>query len=137
MLNQPKITISSLDMTRLEAMLAALPQQGFPGRNALEAELARADVLEPADMPPDVVTMNSTVHFAVGQSEETFAKTLVYPKDAQGEADHLSILAPVGAALLGLRVGDEIDWPTPAGKPLRVKLLAVDYQPERAGELHR
>ena len=62
---------------------------------------------------------------------------LVYPRDADGSADKVSILAPVGSALLGLRVGDAIDWPMPGGRSARLHVLAIRYQPEAAGELHR
>jgi regulator of nucleoside diphosphate kinase len=135
--SKPKVTVSSLDLDRLEALLAGTPDRDFPGKAALQAELDRADVLEPEQMPPDVVTMNSTVRFALQGSDETFSQTLVYPKDADGSADRISILAPVGGALLGLKVGDTIEWPGPGGKPLAVRIVGIDYQPERAGELHR
>ncbi|MGL5992303.1 MAG: GreA/GreB family elongation factor, partial [Aeromonas sobria] len=63
--------------------------------------------------------------------------TLVYPRDAKGDESNISILAPVGSALLGLKVGDGIAWPGPAGRTIEVEILEVVYQPERAGELHR
>ena len=61
----PSITISSLDADRLETLIDSLPDGAFPGRDALEAELARAEIVEPKDVPPTVVTINSTVHFEV------------------------------------------------------------------------
>jgi regulator of nucleoside diphosphate kinase len=61
----------------------------------------------------------------------------VYPKNADASADKISILAPVGSALLGLSQGDEIEWPKPSGGLIKVKIKAITYQPERAGELHR
>jgi regulator of nucleoside diphosphate kinase len=134
--DKPKIVVSTLDLDRLEALLDATPDRSFPGKAALQAELARAEVREPEDMPPDVVTMNSTVRFAL-QGGEPFSQTLVYPKDVDGSAGKISILAPVGGALLGLRVGDTIEWPGPGGKPLAVRIEEILYQPERAGELHR
>jgi regulator of nucleoside diphosphate kinase len=63
--------------------------------------------------------------------------TLVYPRDADGSAHKVSVLAPVGSALLGLRVGETIDWPMPGGRSARLQVLAIRYQPEAAGELHR
>jgi len=80
--------------------------------------------------------MNSTVRFTIVQSGEEFTLRLVYPKDA-GEADRISVLAPVGSALLGLAVGAELDWPRPGGGVSTVRVTDVLYQPERAGELHR
>lgn len=134
---KPKIVISSRDLERLETLLDSLPHQELPGRDALEAELARAEIVEPQDVPPTVVTMNSTVRFRVESSSKEFHLTLVYPKDADASGGTISILAPVGSALLGLSVGDEIEWPKPGGGALRVRIDEVTYQPERSGEYHR
>jgi len=134
---KPKIVISSRDIERLETLLGSLVGQEFPGRDALEAELARAEIVEPQDVPPTVVTMNSTVRFRVESSSKEFHLTLVYPKDADASGGTISILAPVGSALLGLSVGDEIEWPAPGGGVLRVRIEEVTYQPERSGEYHR
>ena len=108
----------------------------FPGREALEAELDRADVLEPKDMPADVVTMNSTVRFTLKESGKTSTLQLVYPRDMDGSSEKVSIFAPVGIALLGLRVGDELQMPSPTGQ-VTVHVEAITWQPESAGELHR
>jgi len=94
-------------------------------------------VVEPKDMAADVVSMNSTVRFRVDSTQETFTLTLVYPKDMDSGAGKISILAPVGSALLGLSQGDAIEWPKPGGGTLKVQIEEVIYQPERAGELHR
>jgi regulator of nucleoside diphosphate kinase len=133
---RPPIVITSRDYDRLEALLGSSPADGIPDKAALEAELERAEVVAPEQVPPDVVTMNSTVRFTIAQSGEQFELTLVYPKDA-GEPDRISVLAPVGSALLGLAVGDELDWPRPGGGVSTVRVTGVLYQPERAGELHR
>lgn len=134
---KPNIVISSLDAERLEALLDALPANAFPGKDALEAELARADIVPPDQVPPSVITMNSTVRFRVESSNQQFTLTLVYPKDMDSSSEKISILAPVGGALLGLSVGDSIDWPKPGGGMIRVRVEDVLYQPERAGEYHR
>lgn len=133
---RPPIVLSSRDYDRLEALLGSLPAGGFPNKAALEAELRRAEIVSPERIPPNVVTMNSTVRFTIAQSGEEFTLTLVYPKDAR-EADRISVLAPVGSALLGLAVGDELDWPRPGGGVSTVRVTDVVYQPERVGELHR
>lgn len=137
MSTKPNITLSTLDAERLEKLLAGTSANAFPGKDALEAELARAEVLEPRKMPPNVVTMNSTVRFRVADSAEEFTLTLVYPKDMDASGGKISILAPVGSALLGLAQGDEIEWPKPGGGLLKVRIEEVTYQPERAGEYHR
>lgn len=137
MTSRPKLIISSLDAERLERLLENLPASAFPGRQALETELARAEIVAPQDMPPDVVTMNSTVKFRVDASTEEFTLTLVYPRDMDKSNDKISILAPVGSALLGLSRGDEIEWPRPGGGVMRVRIEEVTYQPERAGDFTR
>lgn len=134
---RPKIVISSLDAERLEKLLDSLPGNAFPGKDDLEAELARAEVVEPKEIPPAVVTMNSTVRFKVRSTSQEFELTLVYPKDVDSSGRTISILAPVGCALLGLAQGDEIEWPKPGGGVLHVRIEEVTYQPERAGEYHR
>lgn len=133
---KPAIVLSTLDMDRIEALMAKLPSN-FPSRDTLQAELDRADVLDPQDMPADVVTMNSTVRFTLLESGMQQTLTLVYPKEADGSPDKVSVFAPVGMALLGLRVGDALSLPSPNGKSMTVQVQAITYQPESAGELHR
>jgi regulator of nucleoside diphosphate kinase len=137
MIMKPKIVMSSLDVERLESLLKSLPDHVFPGRDDLEAELGRAEVVDPKEIPPTVVTMNSTVRFKIESSTQEFHLTLVYPKDADASGGTISILAPVGSALLGLSIGDEIEWPKPGGGVLRVRIEGITYQPERAGEYRR
>lgn len=135
--SRPKIVISSLDAERLERLLESLPAGSLPGKAALQSELERADIVEPRDIPATVVTMNSTVRFRVETSGEEFTLTLVYPHDMDGSSNKISILAPVGSALLGLSQDDEIEWPRPGGGVLKVRIVETVYQPERAGEYHR
>lgn len=134
--SKPAITVSTLDMDRLEALMDKLPAN-FPGREALCAELDRADVLEPQEMPANVVTMNSTVRFSLRENGTSQTLTLVYPKEADGSPDRVSVFAPVGTALLGLREGDVFQLPSPTGKAVTVLVEAITYQPESAGQLHR
>lgn len=135
--SRPKIIISSLDAERLEKLLDSLPKGSFPGKEELEAELTRADIVDPEDIPSTVITMNSTVKFKVESSPEDFTLTLVYPKDLDASSNKISILAPVGSALIGLSVGDTIEWPKPGGGVIQVRVEDVVYQPERSGEYHR
>ena len=136
-MSKPPITLSSQDLDRIEALLAALPSSALAGKAELQAELDRAEVLPPEEMPATVVTMNSTVKFSIKETGKEFCLTLVYPRDMDGSADLISIFAPVGSALLGLSVGDELAWPGPGGKPMTVRVKSIVYQPESAGELHR
>ncbi|HBV75018.1 MULTISPECIES: nucleoside diphosphate kinase regulator [Vibrio] len=137
MKNRPEITISSLDSERLYKLIDSLPKNDLVGVEELEAELARANVVDPTDMPSTIVTMNSTVRFSVKSSNSEFERTLVYPKDVGVSGSTVSILAPVGSALLGLSQGDEINWPKPDGGVIEVKIMDITYQPERAGEFQR
>lgn len=135
--SKPPLILSSLDVERIESLLEALPQNAFAGRAELEQEIARADIVAPEEIPPTVVTMNSTVRFVIEESGQEFSLTLVYPRDQQGQSDRVSVFAPVGSALLGLSVGDAVRWPGPGGKEMTVRVREVLYQPERSGELHR
>jgi regulator of nucleoside diphosphate kinase len=85
------------------------------------------------EVPAGVVTMNSSVHCREQGSGKDYHLTLVYPKDANADAGKISILAPVGSALLGLQVGQHIDWPAPGGKTLKLELLSVEGQPKDGG----
>lgn len=134
---RPEITISSLDAERIYDLIESLPADSFAGVDELEMELDRANVVEPAEVPPTTVTMNSTVRFVIESSQEEFELTLVYPNDLDASGKKISILAPVGSALLGLSQGDRIEWPKPGGGLLKVTIKEVTYQPERAGLLHR
>ena len=134
---RPEITISSLDADRLYDLIESLPKNSIAVIAELESELDRANVVEPALVPSTVVTMNSTVKFVIESTKAEFELTLVYPKDLDESGKKISILAPVGSALIGLSQGDEIEWPKPGGGLIKVKITEVTYQPERAGELHR
>ena len=81
-MSKPPITVSSLDLERLETLLETPAGASFPGRAQLQAELDRAEIVEPADMPPHVVTMHSTVKFSIHETGKDFCLTLVYPRDA-------------------------------------------------------
>jgi regulator of nucleoside diphosphate kinase len=127
---EPRIVVTSSDMERLRTLIDTTAGDKA---DALDAELTRAVVVEPTDVPPDVVTMNSRVVYRDEESNETREVTLSYPKDASLEQGRVSVLAPVGAALLGLSVGQEIEWLVPGGRHKRLRILAVTYQPQAAG----
>ncbi|MBM7456536.1 regulator of nucleoside diphosphate kinase [Oceanisphaera litoralis] len=128
----PPITVSTLDLARLEALLEKQPDSDAVRR--LEDELDRANVVGPTEVPDNIVTMNSTITFTMAGSKETFTKTLCYPRDMDGAKEKISVLAPIGAALIGLAIGQSIQWPGPNGKTLQVTITSIDYQPERAGD---
>lgn len=129
----PSIYLTQDDFDRLTDLLEAYAA-GAEGRRfrQLEEELARARIVPPSEIPPDVVTMNSRVLF---EDEATGARrevTLVYPRDADIDAGRISILVPVGTALLGLSVGQSIDWILPSGRKHRYRVIALPHQPEAA-----
>ena len=137
MKKKPEIILSSLDADRLYALLESLPKNSLPGIEELEQELNRAEIVEPKKMPQDIVTMNSIVRFFVESTKQEFELTLVYPKDMDSIGKNISILAPVGSAMLGLAIGDEIEWPKPGGGTLKVRITEILYQPERSGDYQR
>ena len=133
MSNSPAITLTRLDVQRLEKLIDSLGDTA-PGVAALQAELDRAEnVVGHEEVQAGVVTMNSRVHCREESSGKDYHLTLVYPKDANADEGKISILAPVGSALLGLHAGQHIDWPAPGGKTLKLKLIEVEYQPEASG----
>jgi regulator of nucleoside diphosphate kinase len=136
MSHESSIVLSRIDLERIEALLDRMSAVEAANFSGLRAELDRADVVEPTDMPEHIVTMNSTVTFEGEGDGERLTLTLVYPA-AAGAPDTVSILAPVGSALLGLACGQTIEWPTPDGRKRRLKVMKVDYQPEAAGHFHR
>lgn len=124
----PSLCITQDDLERLSHLL-----EGQSGRFArLEGELARATVVPRGEIPRDVVTMNSRVVFENETTGERRELTLVYPRDADIDAGKISVLVPVGTALLGLRVGQSIDWELPSGGRHRYRVIEVPYQPESA-----
>lgn len=134
MTTAPSIIITKPDLQRLERLLDSLDDYG-PAAEALEQELSRAQVVERSELPAGVVSMNSRVHCREESGGKDYRLTLVFPQDA-GKDGTVSVLAPVGTALLGMTVGQHIDWPTPSGKVLKLTLLEVEYQPEAAGDFN-
>jgi len=132
----PDICISSRDFERIENLLDSLPKSYSDIKSRLLSELGRADVLDATLIPPTVVTMNSCVTFTVLSTGQRMTSRLVYPKDQDGTLNTLSILTPIGSALLGLSIGAEIEWPIDVSKTMRVRIDAIDYQPERSGDFH-
>ncbi|HCC81827.1 MAG TPA: nucleoside diphosphate kinase regulator [Methylophaga sp.] len=135
--SQPDIIISELDYSRIDNLLRATPGIATNIKSALLTELERAELVAPEQIPANVVTMNSQVKFSVISTGVTFTLKLVYPKDMDDSGNTISILAPVGSAMLGLKEGDEIDWQDGQGGMLQVRIETIEYQPERAGEYHR
>lgn len=99
----------------------------------LVAELNRAVIVPPREIPPDIVTMRSRVRIKNYTTNEESVLTLVFPNEANLDDGKISVLAPVGTALLGYRVGDAVEWNVPAGQR-KIEILEIMHQPEAAGE---
>ena len=129
------IYITDYDLARLKELLQAgigLAERDRPSLETLQGELDRAHIVEPAAVPNDVVTMNSQVRLTDVDTNEEQVYTVVFPSQANLDQGKISILAPIGTAVLGYRVGDTVKWPVPGGiKTLRIKEIV--YQPEAAG----
>jgi regulator of nucleoside diphosphate kinase len=132
------IYITKFDMARLREQL--FEARRLAGASAsslakLEMELNRATVIAPTEVPPDVITMNSQVRLLDLDTGEEMIFTLVFPAQADIAESKISVLAPIGTAMLGYRVGDTFTWEVPDGeRTLEVKELL--YQPEAAGDYH-
>lgn len=127
------IILTSQDQDRLLTMLDAYGAGGTVA-DELEEEIARAQIVLPDKVPGDVVTMNSRLTYVDEDTGVEHEVTLVYPHKADVGHNKVSVLSPVGAALLGLREGQSIAWKVPSGDTRRLKVTHVHYQPERAGD---
>ncbi|ANA39634.1 MULTISPECIES: nucleoside diphosphate kinase regulator [Geobacter] len=133
------IYITEFDLTRLEELLDKIDTESSRDSRhlqELEDELLRAEVVDPRQIPADVVTMNSRIALKDLATGEEMVYELVFPSDARLEENRISILAPVGTALLGYRAGDTISWKVPGGTR-KIKITKILYQPEAAGDFHR
>lgn len=133
MLNRT-IILSDTDHQHLEALVessrydAGLHEDYL---DALEGELKRAQVVPPSDVPDNVITMNAVVRLRDLDTEEVEEYQLVYPVDADMAQHRISVLAPIGTAILGYQLGDVIEWPVPAGLR-RLRVEKVTHQLELA-----
>lgn len=124
-------TLTELDHVRLTGLLRRAPAAtGSP----LDDWLDGADLVPSREVAPDVVTMYSQVLLADALTGARRTLTLVYPADAEPEAGFVSVLSPVGAALLGRRVGTSATWVTPDGRRHAAEIVAVLFQPEASGD---
>lgn len=124
-----RIVLSKHDFLRLRSLL------GGPGRKVandrehlldLQEEMDRATVVEPEQLPPEVVAIDSRVVVLDQGSGVSSTYTLVLPAEADASRGAISVLAPLGTALLGYRTGDEVEWDTPGGLR-KLKITAVEH----------
>lgn len=132
------IYITDNDMKRLRELILVtrgLEKEGEKHLRELEKELARGKVVNPQEIPPNVITMNSQVYLKDLDTGEEITYRLVFPDQADAAQGRISILAPIGTALLGYSVGDVIEWKVPAGV-VQLKVEKILYQPEATGDYH-
>lgn len=137
-MNERKIFITDTDRDRLEKLLLGTRQWSNRDKEhlqALEAELDKAHTVGSKDIPGDVVTMRTQVRVRDLKSGAEMDLSVVFPSEADSEQGKISVLAPVGTALLGYRVGDTVEWAVPGGLR-RLKIERILYQPEAAGDYH-
>lgn len=137
--NLATIYITSIDHERLDNLIeVSRERDGEINReylDELESELDRAEIVDQKDIPPDVITMRSRVRLKDLIKGDTKIYSLVFPTEADLYEGKISILAPVGTAMLGYRLGDVIEWQVPSGLR-RLKVEEVVYQPESAQDYH-
>jgi regulator of nucleoside diphosphate kinase len=130
------IYITEPDHNRLSGLIDRTREGNGDDReylNKLERELDRAEIVDPKDIPADVVTMRSKVRLKDLVSGESNTYSLVFPTEANFAEGKISVLAPIGTAILGYKRGDTIEWPVPSGLR-RLKVEEILYQPESAGD---
>jgi regulator of nucleoside diphosphate kinase len=135
-MSNQSISISSVDYARLEPMIRDAVASSSTSREllrALNSKIDQARVLDPSDMPGDVVTMNSLVRLRDLDTDEVDVYTLVYPGFADVAKNLLSILTPIGTAIFGVRQGETIESGLLLG-PRRLRVEQVEFQPESAGQ---
>jgi regulator of nucleoside diphosphate kinase len=129
------IYVTEPDYNRLSALIETTRERQGVDReylSKLEAELDRAEIVDAKEIPADVITMRSKVRLKDLVSGEANIYSLVFPTEADFSEGRISILAPIGTAILGYKRGDTIEWPVPSGLR-RLKVDKILYQPEAAG----
>jgi regulator of nucleoside diphosphate kinase len=128
------IIISATDDAELRCVIASegkLSERARAELKGLESELERAQIVAPEAVPPNVITLNSRAELLDLDTGERMEFTLVFPSEANIDDGKISVLAPLGTAILGYRVGDEFEWTVPNGLR-RLKVTHVPFQPEAA-----
>ncbi len=132
------IYITDSDMKRLKELVKVAREFGKEDEEylrELEGELDRGKIVKSKDIPNNVITMNSKVRLRDIDTQEEMVYWLMFPDDADPNQDKISILTPIGTALLGYKVGDIIEWKVP-DRIVKLKVEEILYQPEAAGDYH-
>lgn len=129
------ITLNSLDCSRIQRCIKdAMRVNSISSREAasLVKELNSATIVDPEQIPSNIVTMNSIVNISFLNTSKQVRFQIVYPEDANVKENKISIFSPIATALIGYKVGDEIEWIVPAGVT-SIRIDEIVYQPEASG----
>ena len=135
-MNQPSIFLTTKDVEKLRDLIREAYHTDYRGSDYLKllaGEMEKASVVRPDQIPSDVITLNSKVCLVDQQTNEEMIYSLVFPEDADPSQGKISILAPIGTAMLGYKVGDTFEWDTPGGKR-SIHIKESLYQPEASGD---
>ena len=135
-MNQPSIFLTTKDVEKLRDIIREAYHTDYRGSvylKRLAAEIEKASVVRPDQIPSDVITLNSTARLIDQETNEETIYSLVFPEDADTSQGKISILAPIGTAMLGYKVGDIFEWDTPGGKRI-IRVEEILYQPEASGD---
>lgn len=133
-----QIVLSRLDYTRIQNYITNARQAGsinISEAKNLIGELNKAKVINPEEVPGDLVTMNSIVKITFMHSQKQLQFQIVYPGQANLKENRISIFSPIATALIGYSVGSEIEWMVPTGAT-KIRIDEIIYQPEAAGEFN-
>jgi len=129
---EKEIIVTTRDHAELSSVIAVTGKVSHRVKwelRLLENELNRARIVAPEEVPPDVITINTRAEFLDLETGERMEFTVVLPIDANTNDGKISVLAPLGTAMLGYRVGDEFVWHVPHGLR-RLKVIKLHFQPE-------
>jgi regulator of nucleoside diphosphate kinase len=135
-MDRPSIFITTKDAEKLRELIRDAYHTDYRGSDYLKklaGEIEKASVMQPDQIPADVITLNSTARLVDQETQEEMIYTLVFPEDADPSQGKISILAPIGTAMLGYKTGDVFEWDTPGGKRT-IGVKEILYQPESAGD---
>ncbi len=129
------IQITENDLRKLRTAISEAEISGY--RNSvyiqqLKGELDRAKIVDPKKIPADVITMNSRVILIDESNQDEMELKLVFPEEGTKEENNVSVLAPIGTAMIGYRTGDIFEWDLPTGKT-KLRVEKILYQPEASG----
>ncbi|MCE5348133.1 MAG: nucleoside diphosphate kinase regulator [Bacteroidales bacterium] len=133
-----QIILSKLDFSRIVDSIKEAKRTNSVSASEAEKllnELSSAKVVEPQEIPVDVVTMNSIVKISFLNTNKEVRFQIVYPNQANIKENKISIFSPIATALIGFKAGDEIEWIVPSGLT-RIRIDEILYQPEAAGDFH-